>query len=83
MEICDSGNDPNRLRSLPIQVSIRVCRKSLKLKDFLQWTPGTVLNFDHAVTSPLALFVSQQEMGEGQAVKLDSSIGLQLLRMKR
>ena len=83
MEISESDIDQNRLRSLPIHVSIRVCRKSLKLKDFLKWTPGTVLNFDQPATSPLTLFVSQQEMGAGRAVKVDSSIGLQLSRIKR
>jgi len=83
MQICDSGNDPNRLRSLPIQVSIRVCRKSFKLKELLQWAPGMTLGFEQSATSPLSLFVGDREMGVGQVVKIDSSIGLHLRRMKR
>ena len=82
MENLDSGNDPNRIRSLPIQVSIRVCSKSLKLRDFIQWTPGTILSFDEPATSPLALFVNNQEMGVGQAVEVGSVIGLRLLQIQ-
>ena len=83
MEICNSGNDPTRLCSLPIQVSIRVCRKSFQLKELLQWTPGMTLGFEQSATSPLSLFVGNREMGLGQVVKIDSSIGLQLLQMKQ
>ena len=82
MEILDLGNDPNRIRSVPIQVSIRVCRKSLKLKDLIQWTPGTVLNFDEPATSPLVLFVGKQQAGVGQAVEVGSLFGLKLLQVK-
>ena len=83
MEILDSGNDRNRICSLPIQVSIRVCRNSLKLKDLLQWAPGTILSFDQPATSPLVLLVNQQEMGDGQTVEVGSSVGLRIAQIKR
>ena len=83
MGIHQSGNDPSRLHSLPIRISIRICRKSYKLQDLLTWTSGTILQFDHPVSSPLAVHLGDQEMGEGMAVKVDSSIGLKLSRMAR
>ena len=78
MGIHQSENDPSRLRSLPIRISIRIESKSHKLKDLLTWTSGTILKFDHPVSSPLNLYVANQKMGEGMAVKVDSSIGLKL-----
>jgi hypothetical protein len=41
------------------------------------------LGFEQSATSPLSLFVGDREMGVGQVVKIDSSIGLHLRRMKR
>ncbi len=82
MAIDQSGNDSNRLHSLPIRVSIRVCRKSLKLKELLTWTSGTILKFDQSVSSPLSLCIGNREMAEGTAVDVDSSIGLKLSRLK-
>jgi hypothetical protein len=78
-----SESDPNRLNSLPILVSIRVCRKSLQLRDLLTWNSGTILKFDQLASSPLSICVSNQEIGEGTAVNVDSLIGLKLSRMTR
>ena len=83
MDNRQSGNDTNRLHSIPIRVSIRVCRKSLQLKDLLTWTSGTILKFDQFASAPLSLCVGNQEMVEGTAVNVDSLIGLKLSRMTR
>ncbi len=83
MNIHQSGNDPSRIHSLPIRVSIRVCRKPIQLIDLLTWTSGTILKFDQPASSPLLLCAGNQVIGEGSAVSVDSLVGLKLSRMTR
>ena len=65
-----------RLGKLPVEISVRVCQRKLSLSQFLQWSPGTVVEFDQAATSPLLLQIDHQIVGRGVAVKIGSQMGL-------
>jgi len=71
----------DRLNQLPVQISVRICGCSLKLDQFLNWTPGTMLSFDQSASSPLTLQIGPRIVGEGQAVKIGSKIGLRIQRI--
>ena len=70
-----------QLGSLPVQLCVRVCSRSLKLNEFLDWVPGTVLSFDQVVSDPLELRVGDQTLGKGKAVKVGPKIGLRVQRI--
>ncbi len=81
MDNSESDGQANPLRKLPIQVSVRVCGRSISVDQFLDWIPGTILSFDQRVTSPLAMCIGSCTVGEGQAVKVGSKMGLRLSRI--
>jgi flagellar motor switch/type III secretory pathway protein FliN len=70
-----------RLRALPIQISVCVCRRSLSLDDLLEWKSGTVLSFDQDASAPLQLRIGDKSIAEGHAVKIGTQIGLRLKRV--
>ena len=78
MDSRNTDNQFDRLRKIPIRVTVRVCGRSLRLDDLLSWTPGTILSFDQLASSPLTLCVGTREVGEGQAVTVGSKVGLRL-----
>lgn len=72
----DTSN--HRLAQIPVQASVRVCGKSLKVSEFLNWTSGTILSFDKPASARLALCLENQVIGTGRAVKVGNNFGLQL-----
>ena len=78
MDNRNSDNRLDRLRKIPIRVTVRVCGRSLRLDELLSWTPGTMLSFDQLASSPLTLCVDEREIGEGQAVKIGSKVGFRI-----
>lgn len=77
-----SNHALDRLRTLPILASVRVCGRSLKLSEFLEWTPGKVLTFDQTPNAPLSILVGNRVVGQGQAVKVGQQMGLRLQRIR-
>ena len=59
-----------RLERIPVELSVRVCSQSIRLDEFLDWTPGTVLTFDQQSASSLQLQIGQQNIATGRVVKL-------------
>lgn len=76
-----SNDSMVRMAKIPVRASVRVCCRSLKLNQFLSWTPESVITFDQTSSTPLALCVGEYVIGEGQAVKIGSQLGLRLLRI--
>lgn len=70
-----------RLSGLSLQVSVRVCSRSLKLGQFLNMAPGTILPFEQSSTAPLEFCLGEQVVGEGLAVKIGPKFGLKLLKV--
>ena len=79
----NSTHDLDRIGSLPLTISVKVCQKTLKLTDLLNWTPGTVLAFDQPRTSPLTVSIGSHKLGEGQAVKVGSRLGIRLQTLRQ
>ena|GEM_PF-6050416 len=81
MDDCNLDRRFERLGSLPVRLSARVCGRKLKLDEFLEWVPGTVLLFEQAASDPLQLHVDEKQIGEGQAVKTGQHFGLRIQRI--
>lgn len=68
---------------LKIQVPVRVVLASRKenLKDVVEMAPGTIIKFDKACDELLRLFVGDQSVAEGEAVKVGDKFGFRVLQM--
>ena len=77
----DQDTQIERLGKLPIPVSVCVCRRTVTLNQFLNWTPGTILSFDQSAASPLQIQVGSHDIGEGCAVKLGADLGFRVHRI--
>ncbi|WP_029246983.1 FliM/FliN family flagellar motor switch protein [Schlesneria paludicola] len=78
MSLHDMTRNSDRLRQIPIEISVRVCRRNLTLSEFLQWSPGKVIEFDQPATSPLLLQIDHKIVGRGEPVKIGSQMGLRI-----
>ena len=77
-----SDSSITRMARIPIRVSRASLRcRSLKLNEFLSWTSETVIAFDQSASAPLSICIGDRVIGEGQAVKVGSKIGLRCLRI--
>jgi flagellar motor switch/type III secretory pathway protein FliN len=70
-----------QLDSVPISVSVRVCRRKLTVAELLNWVPGTILSFDEPAMSRLTLCVGDLDLGEGDCVRTGPKIGIRLARV--
>lgn len=68
---------------LRIQVPVRVVLASRKesLKDIVELAPGTIIKFEKACDELLQLFVGDQPVAEGEAVKVGDKFGFRVLAM--
>lgn len=79
--MAESDIQTQRLAKVPVSFSVRVCRQSMTLDQFLNWTPGTVISFDQPSASPLSMQIGEQEIGDGRAVKLGCKLGFRVQRI--
>jgi flagellar motor switch/type III secretory pathway protein FliN len=65
---------------LKIRVPVRVilAAKREKLTDVIEMAPGTIIKFDKPCDEPLHLYVGDQRVAEGEAVKVGDKFGLRL-----
>lgn len=74
----NSNFGTDRLSTLPIPVSVRICQRKVTINDLISWVPGTLISFDQMATSRLTLTIGHRDMGMGHAVKVGSRIGIRL-----
>lgn len=75
---------PNYTRSLlKIRVPVRVvlARKKESLIDVVELAPGTIIKFDKPCDEMLHLFVGNQQVAEGEAVKVGDKFGFRTTTM--
>jgi flagellar motor switch protein FliN/FliY len=68
---------------LKIHVPVRMVLASRKenLKDIVELAPGTIIKFEKACDELLELFVGDQAVAEGEAVKIGDKFGFRVLQM--
>ena len=64
---------------LPVRVVLVSCKESLK--EVVELTPGGILKFDKSCEELLHLYVGDQRVAEGEAVKVGDRFGLRVLSM--
>lgn len=71
---CEAG----RLGAISVPIAVRICHRTLTVRELLGWIPGMLISFDEMATSDLTLTIGDRELGRGRAVKVGQAIALRL-----
>lgn len=67
-----------RILNLRVPVIVRLARRSMRVRDILQWGRGTIVEFNTRVDTPLDLMVNNCVIGNGEGVKVGEKFGLRI-----
>lgn len=70
-----------RIRGLPIQISVRLAEKRISLGQLLAITPGALITFDKSCEDLLDMYVNNHRLCQGEAVKTGENFGLKITAM--
>ncbi|MBM3377877.1 MAG: Flagellar motor switch protein FliN [Pseudomonadota bacterium] len=73
--------DPEVLQNIPVTISIEVGRASLKIRDLLRLSQGSVVELDRLAGEPLDLLVNQTVVAQGEIVLVNDRYGIRLTRV--
>ena len=73
--------DPEVLQNIPVTISIEVGRASLKFRDLLRLSQGSVVELDRLAGEPLDLLVNQTVVAQGEIVLDNDRYGIRLTRV--
>ncbi len=85
-ELADDGSsdvgkasiDPDILQNIPVTISVEVGRTSLKIKDLMRLTQGSVVELERLAGEPLDLFVNSTLVAQGEVVLVNDRYGVRL-----
>ena len=70
--------DPDVLQNIPVTISVEVGRTSLKIKDLMRLTQGSVVELERLAGEPLDLFVNTTLVAQGEVVLVNDRYGVRL-----
>jgi flagellar motor switch protein FliN/FliY len=82
--IDDFSQLPGYARSLlriDVPVSVRLASKKESVQEIIELAPGSIIKFDKACDQPLHLYVGDQEVAAGEAVKIGDCFGFRLSQL--
>ena len=72
--------DSELLKNIPVTISIEVGRTSLKIRDLMRLTQGSVVELDRLAGEPLDLLVNDTLVAQGEIVLVNDRYGMRLTR---
>ena len=72
---------PDVLQNIPVTLSIEVGRASIKLRDLMRLTQGSVVELDRIAGEPLDLLVNNTVVAQGEVVLVNERYGIRLTRV--
>ncbi|MBM3375025.1 MAG: flagellar motor switch protein FliN [Betaproteobacteria bacterium] len=73
--------NPEVLQNIPVTISIEVGRASLKIRDLLRLSQGSVVELDRLAGEPLDLLVNSTVVAQGEIVLVNDRYGIRLTRV--
>ena len=70
--------NPDVLYNIPVTVSVEVGRTSIKIKDLMRLTQGSVVELDRLAGEPLDLLVNNTLIAQGEIVLVNERYGVRL-----
>lgn len=74
----DSGALQRALLGIPLTLTVVLCDKVARMSDVLRLRTGDVMEFEKAVDRPLEVFIHNQRIARGVAVKVAEKFGLKV-----
>ena len=77
----DSLRGPGSLgfvMDVPVEVTVEIGRRSMKIAELLRIGPGSVLELDKAAREPLDVYVNNRRIARGEAVVVGDRYGVRL-----
>ena len=69
------------LQSIPVTISVEVGKTSLKIRDLLRLTQGSVVELERLAGEPLDLLVNNTVVAQGEVVLVNDRYGIRLTRV--
>ena len=69
------------LQNIPVTISVEVGRTSLKIRDLMRLTQGSVVELDRLAGEPLDLLVNNTLVAQGEVVLVNDRYGVRLTRI--
>ncbi len=69
------------LQNIPVTLSIEVGRATIKIRDLLRLTQGSVVELDRIAGEPLDLLVNSTVVAQGEVVLVNDRYGIRLTRV--
>ena len=78
----DSGKiNSDVLQNIPVTISVEVGRTSLKIRDLMRLTQGSVVELDRIAGEPLDLLVNDTLVAQGEVVLVNERYGVRLTQV--
>jgi flagellar motor switch protein FliN/FliY len=72
---------PDVLQNIAVTMSIEVGRATIKIKDLLRLTQGSVVELDRIAGEPLDLLINNTVVAQGEVVLVNERYGIRLTRV--
>ena len=72
---------PEVLQNISVTMSIEVGRASIRIKDLLRLTQGSVVELDRIAGEPLDLLINNTVVAQGEVVLVNERYGIRLTRV--
>jgi len=69
------------LQNIPVTISVEVGRTSLKIRDLMRLTQGSVVELDRIAGEPLDLLVNDTLVAQGEIVLVNERYGVRLTQV--
>ena len=69
------------LHNIPVTISVEVGRTSLKIRDLMRLTQGSVVELDRIAGEPLDLLVNDTLVAQGEVVLVNERYGVRLTQV--
>ncbi len=80
-EVAKEKIDQEVLQTIPVTITVQVGRASLKIRDLLKLTQGSVVELDRIAGEPLDLLVNNTVVAQGEIVLVNERYGIRLTRV--
>jgi flagellar motor switch protein FliN/FliY len=77
-DVASKKIDPDVLHNIPVTVSVEVGRTSIKIRDLMRLTQGSVVELDRLAGEPLDLLVNNTLIAQGEIVLVNERYGVRL-----
>jgi flagellar motor switch protein FliN len=75
------GVDRSSIMAVPVQVSVRLGRRRMRISELLRLGPGDVVDLERIVGEPVDLFVNDRLVARGELVVVDGRLGLTIVEL--